>query len=76
MLGLKCKDIGSKRTLRIERGVGKQVVDDVKSSASAGVMAIADEVLKVKNGSESLSSESRGLGLCFTCEVGSPGAQL
>lgn len=46
VLGLKWKDIDFlTKTLHIERGVVKQIVDDVKSSNSAGVMAIADEVL-------------------------------
>jgi len=47
VLGLKWKDVDFfKKTLHIERGVVKQIVDDVKSSNSAGIMVIADEVLK------------------------------
>jgi hypothetical protein len=34
------------KTLRIEPGVVKQIVDDVKSSYSAGTMLIADELLR------------------------------
>jgi hypothetical protein len=35
------------KTVRIERGVVKQIVDDVKSSCSARTMACADELLDV-----------------------------
>ena len=46
--GLKCCDVDwLGKTLRIERGVVKQIVDDVKSSHSARTMAIADELLEV-----------------------------
>lgn len=46
VLGLKWKDVDFlNKTLHVERGVVKQIVDDVKSSNSAGTMAIADEVL-------------------------------
>src|ERR1051326_1214031 len=44
-LSLKWKDIDFfKKTLRIQRGIVKQIVDDVKSSNSASVVAIADEM--------------------------------
>jgi integrase len=48
MLGLKWKDIDwLGKTLRIERGVVKQIVDDVKSDYSARTMVIADDLLEV-----------------------------
>jgi integrase len=48
VLGLKWKDVDwLGKTLRIERGVVKQIVDDVKTSHSAKTMACADEVLAV-----------------------------
>jgi len=48
LLGLKWKDVDwLGKTLRIERGVVKQIVDDVKSSHSAKKMACADESLEV-----------------------------
>jgi integrase len=48
VLGLKWKDIDwLRKTVRIERGVVKQIVDDVKSSCSARTMACADELLDV-----------------------------
>jgi integrase len=48
VLGLKWKDVDwLGKTLRIERGVVKQIVDDVKSSHSARVMVCADELLEV-----------------------------
>ena len=47
VLGLKWKDIDwLAKTIRIERGVVKQIVDDVKSSYSAGTMLIADALLE------------------------------
>jgi integrase len=46
VLGLKWKDVDwLRKTVRIERGVVKQIVDDVKSSCSARTMACADELL-------------------------------
>jgi integrase len=48
VLGLQWRDVDwLGRTLRIERGVVKQIVDDVKTSHSAKTMACADEVLDV-----------------------------
>jgi integrase len=48
VLGLKWCDVDwLGKTLRIERGVVKQVVDDVKSAYSARTMAIADELLEM-----------------------------
>src|SRR5437660_11055593 len=47
VLGLKWKDIDwLAKTIRIERGVVKQIVDDVKSSYSAGTMLIDDALLE------------------------------
>jgi integrase len=47
VLGLKWKDVDwLAKTIRIERGVVKQIVDDVKSSYSAGSMLIADVLLE------------------------------
>ena len=47
VLGLKWKDIDwLAKTIRIERAVVKQIVDDVKSSYSAGTMLIADALLE------------------------------
>jgi integrase len=47
-LGLKWKDVDwLNKTIRIERGVVKQIVDDVKSSYSATTMTIADDLLSV-----------------------------
>jgi integrase len=46
VLGLKWKDVDwLGKTLRIERGVVKQIVDNVKTKFSAGKMVIADELL-------------------------------
>ena len=46
VLGLKWKDVDwLGKTLRIERAVVKQIVDDVKTSCSARSMVIADELL-------------------------------
>src|SRR5438477_1270671 len=48
VLGLKWKDVDwFGKTLRIERGVVKQIVDDVKSVRSAGTMVCADDLLEV-----------------------------
>ncbi len=48
VLGLKWKDVNwLGKTIRIERGVVKQIVDDVKSSCSARTMVCADELLEV-----------------------------
>ncbi len=48
VLGLKWKDVDwLGRTIRIERGVVKQIVDEVKSFYSARTMIIADELLNV-----------------------------
>ena len=48
VLGLKWKDVNwLGKTIRIERGVVKQIVDDVKSSCSARTMACADELLDI-----------------------------
>lgn len=48
LLGLKWKDVDwLGKTVRIERGVVKQIVDEVKSSHSARTMVIADELLRV-----------------------------
>jgi integrase len=47
-LGLKWKDVDwLGKNIRIERGVVKQIVDDVKSSCSARTMVCADELLGV-----------------------------
>lgn len=47
MLGLKWKDVDwLGKTLRIERSVVKQIVDEVKSSHSARTMVCADELLE------------------------------
>ena len=48
VLGLKWKDVDwLGKTIRIERGVVKQIVDDVKSGNSARAMVIADDLLDV-----------------------------
>ena len=48
VLGLKWRDVDwLKKTIRIERGVVKQVVDDVKTRESARTMSVADELLEV-----------------------------
>jgi len=48
VLGLKWNDVDwLGKTIRIERGVVKQIVDDVKSSCSARTMVCADELLDV-----------------------------
>lgn len=48
VLGLKWKDVNwLDKTISIERGVVKQIVDDVKSSCSARTMACADELLDI-----------------------------
>jgi integrase len=48
VLGLKWKDVNwLDQTISIERGVVKQIVDDVKSAHSAKTMVIADELLNV-----------------------------
>jgi integrase len=48
VLGLKWCDVDwLSKTLRIERGIVKQIVDYVKSAYSARTMAIADELLEV-----------------------------
>ena len=48
VLGLKWSDVDwIGKTIRIERGVVKQIVDDVKSSCSARTMVCADELLDV-----------------------------
>ena len=48
VLGLKWCDVDwLGKTVRIERGVVKQIVDDVKSSCSARTMVCADELLDV-----------------------------
>jgi integrase len=48
VLGLRWKDVDwFGKTVRIERGVVKQIVDNVKSSCSARTMACADELLDV-----------------------------
>jgi integrase len=48
LLGLKWSDVNwLNKTLRIERGVVKQIMDDVKSVQSAQTMVIADELLDV-----------------------------
>lgn len=50
VLGLKWKDVDwLGKTLTIERGVVKQIVDDVKTSHSARTMVIADELLDALN---------------------------
>jgi integrase len=47
-LGLRWKDVDwFGKTVRIERGAVKQIVDNVKSSCSARTMACADELLDV-----------------------------
>jgi integrase len=48
LLGLKWKDVDwLGKTIRLERGVVKQIVDDVKSPYSARTMVCADELLEV-----------------------------
>lgn len=48
VLGLKWKDVNwLNKTIRIERGVVKQIMDDVKSSCSARTIACADELLDI-----------------------------
>lgn len=48
LLGLKWKDVDwLGKTIRIQRGVVKQVVDDVKTNCSARTMVCADELLEV-----------------------------
>ncbi len=48
VLGLKWSDVDwLGKTIRIERGVVKQIVDDVKSSCSARTMVCANELLEV-----------------------------
>jgi integrase len=48
VLGLKWKDVDwLNKTINIERGVVKQIVDDVKSAHSARTMAAADDILNV-----------------------------
>jgi integrase len=48
LLGLRWSDVDwLNKTIRIERGVVKQIVDDVKTKASARTMVIADELLEV-----------------------------
>jgi integrase len=48
LLGLKWSDVDwLNKTVRIERGVVKQIVDQVKTSCSARTMVCADELLEV-----------------------------
>jgi integrase len=48
LLGLKWRDVDwLGKTIRIERGVVKQIVDDVKTNCSARTMVCADELLDV-----------------------------
>jgi integrase len=48
LFGLQWRDVDwFSKTLRIERGIVKQIVDDVKSAHSARTMVIADELLDV-----------------------------
>jgi integrase len=48
LLGLKWSDVDwLNKTVRIERGVVKQIVDDVKTTCSARSMVCADELLEV-----------------------------
>lgn len=48
LLGLKWSDVDwLNKTVRIERGVVKQIVDDVKTNCSARTMMCADELLEV-----------------------------
>ena len=48
LLGLKWSDVDwLNKTVRIERGVVKQIVDDVKTNCSARTMVCADELLEV-----------------------------
>jgi len=48
VLGLKWCDVDwLNKTVRIERGIVKQIVDDVKSSHSARTMVCADELLEI-----------------------------
>jgi integrase len=48
VLGLKWKDVDwLEKTINIERGVVKQIVDEVKSAYSARKMIIADDLLEV-----------------------------
>jgi integrase len=48
LLGLKWQDVDwLGKTIRIERGVVKQIVDDVKTNCSARTMCCADELLEV-----------------------------
>ena len=48
LLGLKWSDVDwLNKTVRIERGVVKQIVEDVKTNCSARTMVCADELLEV-----------------------------
>lgn len=48
MLGLKWSDVNwLEKTMSIERGVVRQIVDDLKPRHSAKTMAIDDELLEV-----------------------------
>jgi integrase len=48
VVGLKWKDVDwLGKTIQLERGVVKQIVDDVKSPYSAGTMVCADELLEM-----------------------------
>jgi integrase len=48
LLGLRWSDVDwLNKTIRIERGVVKQIVDDVKTNCSARTMVCADELLEV-----------------------------
>jgi integrase len=50
VLGLKWKDVDwLEKTICIERGVVKQIVDGVKSNRFARTMVCADELLEVLN---------------------------
>jgi integrase len=59
LLGLKWSDVDwLNKTIRIERGVVKQIVDQVKTSCSARTMVCASELLEVLKGWKQLSQFS------------------
>jgi hypothetical protein len=69
-LGLKWKDVDwLGKTIRIERGVVKQIVDDVKPPCSARTMSCSDGVLEVIKSSgcspQCTSTEKQPLGYKF-----------
>jgi integrase len=79
VLGLKSKDVDwLEKTICIERGVVKQIVDGVKSNRSARTMVCADELLEVLNHWKQTTQFSfrRGLGVRVSVQVGTATAEL